>query len=424
MAIIAYPFDGEDTTEAQYSALAREFAGSGVVGSFGGEDFAVSASGTGMGLLIQPGRALMRGHLLDSTDVEERNLGDADGMTRIDRVILRIDPVTNTGEMVVLQGTPGEGPPSLSRTDSGVWEEALARVTVPPGTVLITPAMITDERRFVDHRLGTWTTATRPDLPRVGQLGHNVTLGAWEWWDGEAWVPLGAAVPWESVTGKPATYPPSEHSHSWGDITGKPASFTPASHSHLWDEIVDKPSSFPPSSHTHSASNITSGTISYSRLPVGTGSSQVARGDHSHPAPSTVSWANGSRRPRNNTPSGSATWYAVWVDGNDRFCRNTSSSRYKENIRDARLDPFAVLGIRPRVYDRKEVDGEPGPTDEFGLIAEEVAEVLPEIVVYEDGRPETVRYDLLAVAMVPLLQAQQERIEALEARLAALEGDS
>jgi hypothetical protein len=38
-----------------------------------------------------------------------------------------------------------------------------------------------------------------------------------------------------------------------------------------WNDITGKPGTFPPSSHTHSASDITSGTFSPSRIPVGTG---------------------------------------------------------------------------------------------------------------------------------------------------------
>jgi len=54
---------------------------------------------------------------------------------------------------------------------------------------------------------------------------------------------------------------------------------------------------------------------------------------------------------------------------------------------------------------------------EYGLIAEEVAEVFPELVVYgKDGEPETVRYHVL----VPLLlnELQKERRERSEEALA------
>jgi hypothetical protein len=73
---------------------------------------------------------------------------------------------------------------------------------------------------------------------------------------------------------------------------------------------------------------------------------------------------------------------------------------------------------------------------QFGLVAEEVAEVFPYLVVYgEDGRPETVRYDVLVTLLLNelqkdrrLMQAQAEQLETLRhhgesqaAHMAALE---
>ena len=37
----------------------------------------------------------------------------------------------------------------------------------------------------------------------------------------------------------------------WSGITGTPATFTPSAHTHLWDDITDKPSTFAPSEHSH-----------------------------------------------------------------------------------------------------------------------------------------------------------------------------
>lgn len=55
-----------------------------------------------------------------------------------------------------------------------------------------------------------------------------------------------------------------------------------------------------------------------------------------------------------------------------------------------------------------------GRRGEFGLIAEEAAETLPEIVcLNESGEIETVRYDLLGVALLPVVQDQDRRIRAL-----------
>jgi len=39
-------------------------------------------------------------------------------------------------------------------------------------------------------------------------------------------------VGWDDVDGKPATFPPSAHTHAYADITGKPSTFPPSAHSH------------------------------------------------------------------------------------------------------------------------------------------------------------------------------------------------
>ena len=44
----------------------------------------------------------------------------------------------------------------------------------------------------------------------------------------------------------------------WAQVTSKPATYPPSTHSHAWSEITSKPSTFPPSTHTHSISNISS----------------------------------------------------------------------------------------------------------------------------------------------------------------------
>lgn len=64
-------------------------------------------------------------------------------------------------------------------------------------------------------------------------------------------------VTWSTLSGKPATFPPSSHTHLWADLTDKPVSFTPSAHSHAWGEITSKPTTFTPSAHTHLWADIT-----------------------------------------------------------------------------------------------------------------------------------------------------------------------
>lgn len=39
-------------------------------------------------------------------------------------------------------------------------------------------------------------------------------------------------VTWDTLPGKPTTFPPAAHTHAWGDITGKPTTFAPSAHTH------------------------------------------------------------------------------------------------------------------------------------------------------------------------------------------------
>lgn len=150
--------------------------------------------------------------------------------------------------------------------------------------------------------------------------------------------------------------------------------------------------------------------------------------------------ADGSEYGWTNNVAGTS-FYALWVgnDGGFHFGRNVSSIKYKENVTDAGVDPAGVLQLRPVRYDRKPTFKYPtdergnrligpeqkfeGAKGEFGLIAEEVEQHLPEIVTRYNGEIDGVRYDLLGVALLPVVQQQQEQIEKLTAAVRALGGN-
>jgi hypothetical protein len=121
--------------------------------------------------------------------------------------------------------------------------------------------------------------------------------------------------------------------------------------------------------------------------------------------------ADGSARAYNNEPAGTGSYYAVWVDANKKLCRNTSSIAYKENVRAHNLDPAKVLELQPVIYDRKA-----GGRNEYGLIAEQVAEQIPELVQWFEGAVDGVRYELLPVALLDVVRDQENRLRALEGR--------
>jgi hypothetical protein len=103
--------------------------------------------------------------------------------------------------------------------------------------------------------------------------------------------------------------------------------------------------------------------------------------------------------------------------------RLTSSERYKVDITPAAVTPADVLALQPVTYYDKgqwETAGEStvGLSQQLGLIAERVAEIpgLAHLLVElnEDGAPESVNYDRVGVALIPLLHDLARRVSVLE----------
>lgn len=91
-----------------------------------------------------------------------------------------------------------------------------------------------------------------------------------------------------------------------------------------------------------------------------------------------------------------------------------SSSRvYKEDIQTAPIDVQAILAMKVVTYHRI---GQPDGVIEHGLIAEDLDALgLTWLVDYGDGAtPQGVRYDLLALALLPAIQSLDARLSALE----------
>lgn len=194
MAQISYPFETQDTTETQYSALFSKLQTTGVDGDTAGTILKVSAN-TGMQLNVATGFAIIRGFAYENTAVESLTLATGNTQPRIDLVILRLDPSANSIVLAVKQGTPAASPsaPALTQNAGAVWELPLAQIAVAANTTAIGPSDITDVRRFLGTQVGTWTTTTRPTSATAGTLGYNSTLGAYEFWNGSAWTAVTTA---------------------------------------------------------------------------------------------------------------------------------------------------------------------------------------------------------------------------------------
>lgn len=110
---------------------------------------------------------------------------------------------------------------------------------------------------------------------------------------------------------------------------------------------------------------------------------------------------------------------AVLIDSAGQLGTVSSSIRNKENIKDMGHESAAVMSLRPVIFNYKS-DEKKGK--QYGLIAEEVAEVFPSLVVYDkEGSAETVKYHELPVMLLNELQKQRKTIDALSMTIRHLE---
>tara|TARA_R110002074_G_scaffold204421_2_gene372779 strand:+ start:973 stop:4788 length:3816 start_codon:yes stop_codon:yes gene_type:complete len=111
---------------------------------------------------------------------------------------------------------------------------------------------------------------------------------------------------------------------------------------------------------------------------------------------------------------GTASGTDLIVDGSNIVHKKSSSRRYKRNVVDIVLDSNKVYDLRPVDFEWNEKSATEGKKD-IGLIAEEVAEILPEIVNYNnDKTPESVSYDKLSVILLMEIKKLKEEIEKLK----------
>jgi Chaperone of endosialidase len=133
--------------------------------------------------------------------------------------------------------------------------------------------------------------------------------------------------------------------------------------------------------------------------------------------------------------AGSPGGVAVFVTATGKLGTVTSSRRVKEDIREIGEESDGLMSLRPVAFRYKPEIDSTGLT-QYGLIAEEVADVYPDLVVYDrDGRPETVRYHLVNALLLnevqkqhrsvasqeETIEQQKAEIEELKARLTKLE---
>jgi len=109
-----------------------------------------------------------------------------------------------------------------------------------------------------------------------------------------------------------------------------------------------------------------------------------------------------------------ASGRAVYVNSDNKIGTLASSRRYKDEIKPMAKASEAILSLRPVSFRyKKEVDSTRCLS--FGLIAEEVAQVDPDLVTPgRDGKPETVRYEAINAMLLNEFLKEHRKVEELK----------
>lgn len=223
MAITAWPFETDDTTEVQYTQLLDALQESGVV------DGLEVTPGAGLSVNVAPGNFLLKGLLVNNDGVANRAVDAAHATnTRLDYLILKRNFTTNSATIEVKGGTATSGGGTLPalQQDNAIWEHPLAVITVPGAATSLNPGDISERRSGLARGWVLYRNNTERPTPTRVTFGLNTTSKRVELFDGATWAAL--QIEWSSVANKPATFPPTIGSGAAEAVAGNDPRLTNA----------------------------------------------------------------------------------------------------------------------------------------------------------------------------------------------------
>src|SRR5206468_11262361 len=118
------------------------------------------------------------------------------------------------------------------------------------------------------------------------------------------------------------------------------------------------------------------------------------------------------------TASGGAAVFVVGEGG--KLGTMTSSARFKDDIKPMDKASEVILALKPVSFRyKKEVD--PQRVAQFGLVAEDVEKINPDLVIRDaQGRPQTVRYEQVNAMLLNEFLKEHRKVEQLEKQIEAL----
>lgn len=258
MAETSYPFEGVDTTEAQYTALIRNLitgGRSGVNSSPSGSELKPYGNSSGMNVKVPAGFAVVRGHGYNNSAELSLTVAASEANPRIDTVVLELDPSTNSIVAKVIKGTAAVSPsrPNLTQTETAVFQFPIGDVAVAASATTISAGDVTDRRTYL---IDAWTTSTRPTAIQ-GLFGYNTTNSKLEVFNGSVWTDV-----------VPATFDASTITSGTLDIGRIPVVSIAKGGTGSTDATAARSAlGAAPTSHTHAGEDIVSGTVASDRLP-------------------------------------------------------------------------------------------------------------------------------------------------------------
>jgi hypothetical protein len=112
------------------------------------------------------------------------------------------------------------------------------------------------------------------------------------------------------------------------------------------------------------------------------------------------------------------TGVAVIVDTTGHLGTTTSSARYKENVQPMDKASEAILALQPVTF-RYKPELDPACIPQFGLVAEEVEKVNPDLVARdEQGKPYTVRYEAVNAMLLNEFLKEHREVQEQKATIA------
>jgi hypothetical protein len=115
---------------------------------------------------------------------------------------------------------------------------------------------------------------------------------------------------------------------------------------------------------------------------------------------------------------------AVFINGDGKLGTTTSSRRFKQDIKPMNRASESLFALKPVTFRyKKELD--PKGIPQFGLIAEEVEKVNPDLVVRDkQGKVNTVRYEQINAMLLNEFLKEHKTVEKQQATIGQLKSDA